>query len=142
MKHPPLAFVAFLIVALASPAAGAQPISVQSLSVHLLLSPSGDFSEDISALPGFSSWNFRAIQPLKPNDEEFHSFIVKVRLSSPKEAFQKGAVGRVVVRSVRNGRVVFNSPISSVYIPGTEGAVVAKLVEGNVCEPVVVEASA
>lgn len=141
MKRLFLTLSALSFAASASIAAAAQPVNVQSLSVHLVLTPSGELSEDIAAMPGFSSWNFRALVPLKPLDEEFRSFLVKVRLESANEVFQKGQVGRVVVRSVTTRKVLFSSQISNVHIPRAGQTVIAKLVEGHVCEPVFVEAS-
>lgn len=140
MKHLPFALAATLFAVPTSMAA-AQPVAVQSLSVHLVLTPSGELSEDIAAMPAFSSWNFRAVVPLRPLDQQFNSFLVKVRLESANEVFQKGQVGRVVVSSIKTKKVLFSSQIVNVYIPREGQTVVAKLVEGHVCEPVIVEAS-
>jgi hypothetical protein len=137
-----LVLVAALFVASHSGAATSKPpLEVRALTVHLLLTPSGEFSGDISAMPGFSSWNFTPTVPVGPDEQQFNSFLIKVRLGSATEAFHKATVGSISVLSRRTKKVLFSSPIRDLYIgPGGE-AVVARLVGGHVCEPIIVVAT-
>ena len=141
MKTAVLALVALTIGAAGVAAAPARGIEVREVNVHLFLTPSGELSEDIAALPGFSSWNFRAATPIKPQDEEFKSYLVKVRIGAPGSLFQKGSMGSITVRSQKTKKVLYASVISNLYIPKEGQTVIARLVDGHVCEPVEVIAS-
>ena len=111
-------------------------VSVNSVSVHLLFTPSGELSEDVTALPGFGSWNFRTVNRVEPVDEPFHSFLIKVRLQSTGSVFRKGKVATVTVRSLQRKKLLYSASLNNVYIPEEGEAVMAKLVEGHVCEPI------
>ena len=116
--------------------ASAQTLSIKAVSVHLFLTPSGTFSEDITVLPDFAAWNFRAAVPLKPIDEEFYSFLVKVRITATGPGgFKEGRAGTVSLRSIKRNKVVYSSPIADIALP-EGGIVVAKFVEDQVCDPV------
>ena len=138
MKNGLALLVAALSVGGVHAAPAPPPIEVRAVSVHLFLTPSGEFSDDVAAMPGFSSWNFTPSVPTGRNDQRFESYLVKVRLGTKKEAFHKGHVGSVSVLSRRNKKVLYSSAVRGLYI-GAEGeTVVARLVEGHVCEPVTV----
>jgi hypothetical protein len=124
-------------------AARSAPIEVRAVSVHLLLSPSGEFSEDITELPAFSSWNFRPIDPVKPVNERerFDSYIIKIRFGAAREVFQTGKVGEIVLRSIKTKKVLFTSSVENLYIGESGETVLARLVQGHVCEPVEIVAS-
>ena len=79
--------------------------------------------------------------PIEPKDEEFKSYLVKVRLGASGSLFQKGSIGSITVRSVKTKKVLYASVISNLYIPDKGQTVVARLVDGHVCEPVEVIAS-
>ncbi len=122
-------------------ASSAPTIEVREVNVHLLLIPSGELSEDIAAMPSFSSGNFRAALPIKPVDEEFRSYLIKVRLEATRAYYPQGNIGSISVRSARTKRVLYTSAIRNLHITQTGQAVVARFVEGYVCEPVDVIAS-
>jgi hypothetical protein len=119
-------------------AAPPPPIEVRAVSVHLFFTPSGELSEDVAAIPGFSSWNFTPVSPVERASSRFESYLIKARLTSKTEGFYKGAVGTVSVLSRRTRKVLYSSVLRGLHI-GSEGeAVVARFVEGHVCEPVTV----
>ena len=130
-------FVAFHSVA----ATSKPPLEVRALTVHLLLTPSGEFSGDIAAMPGFSSWNFTPTVPVGSDDQRFNSFLIKIRLAGETESFHKASVGSISVLSRRTKKVLFSSPIRGLYIGPSGEAVVARLVDGHVCEPITVVAA-
>ena len=132
-----LAAISAVFLALPVSAGGAsKPVSVSSVSVHLLFTPSGELSEDITALPGFGSWNFRSVNRVEPVDEPFHSFLIKVRLQSTGSVYRKGRVATVTVRSLQRKKLLYSASLDNVHIPEEGEAVMAKLVEGHVCEPI------
>lgn len=138
MRIVPSLIVAALAAASAYTASAAPAVEVRSVSVHLLLSPSGELSEDISALSGFSSWNFAPVVPAGLSGQRFESYLVKVRVGSQREAYHKGRVGSVSVLSRRTKKVLYTSAVAGLYIGANGEAVIARLVQGNVCEPVTV----
>lgn len=117
------------------------PIEIRALSVHLLLTPSGEFSDDVTALPAFMSWNFVPTVQLSPTEQRFDSYLVKVRLASPSEALYKGRIGKIEVFGRLSKKVLFTSPVHNLYIGASGETVVARLVEGSACEPVMVAVS-
>lgn len=138
------AWVALAAQVLAGACLAATPthaIEVSHVSVHLLFTPSGEWSEDVAALEGFASWNFEPVVPVGPVGEPFKSYLVKVRLRASGSLFEKGRVGSIAVRSLRTGRVVYRSTLRDLSIPAGGQAVVARLVDGPVCEPIEVTAS-
>lgn len=140
--RPSLAFSALLLIALRPVAAAPKPpLEVRALAVHLFLTPSAEFSSDVSAMPGFSSWNFTPTVQVGPDDQRFNSFLIKVRLSSAAQSFHRGPIGSISVASRRTKKVLFSSPIRGLYIGPTGEAVIARFVYGNVCEPITVVAT-
>lgn len=114
-------------------------IQVRTVSVHLFLSPSGEFSEDVTTIPSFSSWNFKPTVPLRGLEgERFEAFLIKVRLSSTREAFYKGVLGSVSVVSRHTKKTLYKSPIRDLYVGAGGETVIARFVDGHVCEPVTV----
>ena len=73
-------------------AAGPIKVQVQAVSVHLFFTPSGEFSEDILKLEGFSSWNFTPTVPIGKTSQQFHSYLIKMR-------FKKDRGQKIGVRS-------------------------------------------
>jgi hypothetical protein len=140
--RPSLVLAALLLIALHAVAAAPKPLlEVRALAVHLFLTPSGEFSSDVSAMPGFSSWNFTPTVQVGPDDQRFNSFLIKVRLGGAAESFHKGPIGSISVASRQTKKVLFSSPIRGLYIGPTGEAVVARLVDGHVCEPITVVAT-
>lgn len=123
-------------------AAATASIEVRAVSVQVLLSPSGEFSENIADWPGtgFVSWNFALIDPLREG-ERFDSYIVKVRFGAAREVFQKGKVGDIVLRSFKTKKVLFASSVEDLYVGRSGETVIARLIQGNVCETVEIVAS-
>lgn len=130
--------VATLCIGGVNAAPAPPPIEVRGVSAHLFLTPSGEFSEDVAATPWFSSWNFTPVAPGGHEGERFDSYLVKARLSSAKETFHKVIVGSVSVVSRKTRRVLYSSAVRGLYIGAGGEAVIARLVEGHVCEPVTV----
>ena len=138
MKTPALALVASLALVAWLPAAAAEPVQVQAVSIHLFLTPTGEFSEDIAALEGFSSWNFTPAIPLRTPGRQFHSYLIKVYLKTAKEAYVRGKIASVEVRSQARKRSLHASTVSNLYFPAEGETVIARLIEGHVCEPVTI----
>lgn len=108
-------------------------LQAKDVSVHLFLTPSGSLSEDVSALPSFSSWNRRALQPLQPLDEDFSAFLVKVKVPAGAATGLKS--GSLSLRAPQRGnKVVYSAPLD-VRNAGSDALALAKWVEGQVCEP-------
>jgi hypothetical protein len=74
-------------------------------------------------------------------DEEFRSYLIKVRLEATRAYYPQGNIGSISIRSARTKRVLYTSAIRNLHITQTGQAVVARFVEGYVCEPVDVIAS-
>jgi hypothetical protein len=140
LRLGPLAAVALLVAAFAARASDA--VEVTAASVYLLMSPSGEFSEDVAALKGFSSWNFKPSVSVGQPDQQFHSYLVKVRLRADGEVFLKGKIATISVRRQDDHRVLYESKIGDLYFPAGGKAVVARLVDDLVCEPVTIVVSA
>jgi hypothetical protein len=133
--------MAVLLMAWCASAFAAESITVDGVSVHLLLTPSGDFTSDVTEIKDFESWNFSPIMPGIPDGQEFHSYLIKVRLSAKSEAYVKGRLGWIKVKSKERGRILAKQDISNVYFPITRQAVIGFFVQGNVCESVAITAS-
>jgi hypothetical protein len=140
LRLGPSVAAALLVAASAARASGA--VEVVAASVHLLMSPSGEFSEDVAAREGFSSWNFKPSVPIGQPDQEFHSYLVKVRLKASSEAVLKGKIATISVLRRDDHRVLYESKIGNLYFPAGGEAVVARMVDGLVCEPVTVVVTA
>jgi hypothetical protein len=129
--------IGWLVLAMLS--AEESPVQLDKISIHLFLENTGTFTDDITSVLGFGTWNFRPFGIGFSEDDIFHSFLIKVWLSSERETFQAGEQARVLVRSEKTGKVLFDSTINGVYI-GREGrTVMPLLVAGHVCEPLIVE---
>jgi hypothetical protein len=129
---------------LAYAASTAVPVEVRDVSVHVLLSPSGEFSEVAAGTKGSVSWNFMLAATDNPlhADQRFDSYIIKVRFGAIQEVFQRGKVGEIVLRSIKTKKVLFASSVEDLYIGQSGESVIARLVQGHVCEPVEIFASA
>jgi hypothetical protein len=65
--------------------------------------------------------------------------LIKVSLSSDVQTFQPGEQARVMVKSEKTGKMVFEFPIKGVLIGKDRRAVKMALISGYGCEPLVVE---
>jgi hypothetical protein len=129
----------FLALTSASVWAEESSIRLEKISIHLFLENSGVLSDDITSISGFSAWNFRPSGLSFSDDDRFHSFLIKVWFFSEREHFQAGEQARVLLRSEKTGKVLFESTIKELYI-GKDGRTVKPfLISGYVCEPLVVE---
>lgn len=135
-------YVAAGLLGVASVARASGAVEVVAASVHLLMSPSGEFSEDVASRDGFSSWNFKPSVSAEQSDQEFHSYLVKVRLKADREVFLKGKTATISVLRRDDHQVLYESKIGNLYFPSGGEAVVARMVDGLVCEPVTVVVSA
>lgn len=118
----------------------AELITVSNFSVQLLLTPSGEFTPDVTEIKDFESWNFSPIMTGIPDGQRFYSYLIKVRLSTNTEAYVKGKLGSIEVKSKERGRILAKQDIANVYFPFRGEAVVGFFVQGNVCEPVAITA--
>jgi len=134
-----LASVVF-VIGWCTTAQAAESVTVKNVSVHLFLTPSGEFSPDITEVKNFESWNFSPIMEGIPEGQSFYSYLIKVRLGTKAEAFLKGEIGVIEVRSKERKRILAKQTISNVYFPYKSEAVVGFFVQGNVCEPVLITA--
>ena len=114
-------------------------VRLDKVSIHLFLENSGVLSDDVTSVGDFSTWNSSPLGTLFSPDDRFNSFLIKVWLSSDRETFQAGEQGRVVVKSEKTGKVLFESGIKQVYIPKDGRTVVPVLYSGYHCDPLVVE---
>ena len=117
-----LALVSLLTTtgASASPALAQGKAQLDAVSVHLFLTTSGTLSPDVTAIPGFFSRNFSPHGEGIGADERFNDFIVRVRLTSPRETFAKGTQAEVVVTNRATKKVIKRERVADVYI-GSNG---------------------
>ena len=128
----PLSFTSIHTLAQSTPA-----IRVETVSVHLLLSPSGVITPDVLAMKDFGSWNFIPLSKDLPNDQRFYEFLIKVRLAADSETYRRGKFGEVELRSKGREKVLARFPLDRVYIGPEREAVTFFLVRNHVCEPLV-----
>ena len=132
-------WIGCLVLTSAALSAEESAVRLDKISIHLFLENSGTLSDDVTSIFGFSAWNFRPSGIGFSDNDRFHSFLIKVWLSSERETFQTSEQARVLVRSEKTGKVLFESTIKGVHI-GKEGRTVKPLlVSGYVCEPLIVE---
>jgi hypothetical protein len=131
-----LVYVVFNSVSLS---AEESPVRLEKVSVHLYLENTGTLSEDVTAVSGFYAQNFRPFGTGFSDNDRFSSFLIKVSLSSDVQTFQPGEQARVIVKSEKTGKMVFELPIKGVLIGGDRRTVKTVLVSGYGCEPLVVE---
>ena len=134
-----LASLVFLI-GWCTTAQATESVIVKNVSVHLFLTPSGEFSPDVSGVKNFQSWNFSPIMEGIPDGQRFYSYLIKVRLSTKAETFLKNEIGVIEVKSKEQKRILAKQKISDVYFPHKGEAVVGFFIQGNVCEPVLITA--
>lgn len=119
-----------LLLTSAALSAENSPLRLDKVSIHLFLENRDAFSDDITSVSGFSAWNFRPSGIGFSDDDRFHSFLIKVWFSSAQETFQAGEQARVLVKSEKTGKVLFNSTIKGVYIAKDGRTVKPLLVSG------------
>jgi len=128
---------------LTSPAAHAEndKLSADSVSIHLFLEKSGEFSRDVTQAPVIGAWNFRPISGSIDGDESFHSFLIKVTFRASGEVFAKGEQATLVVSEDESGTILVTETIHDVYI-GAAGRVTKPfLIRDQVCGPLRVDIS-
>ena len=114
-------FAAVVAFWLSGPAAHAQDdkLSLDSVSIHLFLENSGEFSADITRAPGAGAWNSRPISGNVDYDERFHSYLIKVTFRSDGEVYAEGEQATLIISEVESGKILFTESIRNVYIgPG------------------------
>lgn len=127
--------VAAILLMLTSSAQAQNKAALDSVSVHLFLDKSGTFSPDITAIPGFHSWNFSTVAEGIPADEHFRAILIKLRITAPGEHFAKGKVAELTLTNRTTKKIIKRARVADVYI-GPEGAVfVPVLVEDAACGP-------
>lgn len=142
MKFRPGLFAAAALLFATSAARAGDAVEVTAVSVYLLMSPSGEFSEDVATVEGFRSWNFEPSVPVGQPDQRFDSYLVKVRLKTDRAGFLKGKIATISIRRRNSHRVLYVSKVVNLYFPEGGEAVVARMVDGLICEPVTVVVSA
>lgn len=118
----------------------ADPVTIKSLSVHLFLTPSGEFSPDVTEIKDFESWNFSPNMEGIPDGQEFRSYFIKVRLGTKSEAFIEGKVVEIEIKSKERKKTLVRQAISNIYFPYKGETAVGFFVQDNVCEPVIITA--
>jgi hypothetical protein len=129
------------IVVLNSAALSAEesPVRLEKLSVHLFLENTGTLSDDVTSVSGFYAQNFRPFGIGFSDNDRFSSFLIQVSLSSDVQTFQPGEQARVMVKSEKTGKMVFEFPIKGVLIGKDRRAVKMVLISGYGCESLIVE---
>src|SRR5262245_30584800 len=123
------------LVALSAGRPAEPPIRVEKVSVHLFLENSGEFSDDITVMPEFFTWNFKPVGDSFTDQDRFHSFLIKVWLRADGEAFHSDEQARVRLRDEESGKNILEFPIKNVYV-GKEGrTVVGVFVQNHECSP-------
>jgi hypothetical protein len=122
-------------VLFASIAPAADRVNLDAVSVHLFLQTAGTLSADVTAIEGFSSWNFVPQNEGFGDQERFDDIVIRVRLTAPKEVFARGPQAEVVVTDTRTKKVVARKQIADVYI-GPKGSTFVPVYIANVaCRP-------
>lgn len=140
-----VALVAALLCVSAAASGQTRPqLEVKSVTVHLLLTPSGVLTEDVLGMEDFESWNSRPLSDKLrlPTDQRFYDFLIKVRLSSDGEVLAKRPVGSIEVHGKKMKQLVARAALQNIYLSAGQEYVTGLLVRGHTCEPVVVTVSA
>ena len=141
MRLPRALVAATMAFWLSGPAAHAQDdtLSLDSVSIHLFLEKSGEFSPDITQAPGVGAWNFRPISGDVDYDERFHSYLIKVTFRSRGEVFAEDEQATLIISEVESGKILFTESIRNVDI-GPSGQVTKPfLIHDLVCGPLRVD---
>ena len=85
-------------------------------------------------MKGFLTHNFRPIGDAIPDGEIFHSYLIKVQLSSNKEVFTEGKVANIKVVNDKDNKVVIDLPIENVYIGPEKLLYKGIFVTGHECD--------
>ena len=110
-------------------------IVLYDFSAHLFLVQSGTFSEDVTKLESFSTWNLRTISN-EIQGGKFESFLLKIHLASGGETFRKGEQVSIEISEKFTGKILEKFSISDIYI-GSEGTTYKPLfVSGYDCVPI------
>ena len=127
--------VAVILLLLTSSAQAQNKAVLDAVSVHLFLAKSGTLSPDITAIPGFRTWNFASVGEGIPDDEHFRAILIRLRITAPGEHFAKGKVAELTLTNRLTKKIVKRARVADVYI-GPEGAIfVPVLVEDAACGP-------
>jgi len=80
--------IGYLVLGSAAVSAENSPVQLDKISIHLCLENTGIFRDDITSIFGFATWNFRPFGIGFSDNDRFHSFLIKVWLSSEQRLFR------------------------------------------------------
>ncbi len=123
-----------LILLMLPLASYASELGLEDVTVHLFLEKSGKFSQDITSTKEFMSHNFRPFGKGIPEDEIFHSYLVKILFSSNVELFKKGKVATVTIINNKDSSLVHEEDILNLYVGREKLIYKSILVSGHECE--------
>jgi hypothetical protein len=134
-----LLWIVYFVFNAVSLSAEESPVRLEKVSVHLFLENTGGLSDDVTSVSGFYARDSRPFGSGFSENDRFSSFLIKVSLSSDVQTFQPGEQARVMVKSEKTGKMIFEFPIKGVLIGKDRRAVKTVLISGYACEPLVVE---
>jgi hypothetical protein len=136
-----LAFV-FLAVVSSLPAQAEDRVTLDGLSVHLFLTKSGTLSPDMTAIEDFTARNF------VPNgtgfdvdQERFYDILIRLKFTSPREAFAKGRQAELVVTHRNTKKVIKRQRFGDIYVGSYGWTYLPFFMANAACEPLVVTAT-
>ena len=118
----------------------ASTVQLSSVSVHLFLTASGTFTDDVTAMKGFGARNFTPFADGQDfGHDTFHAVLVKVAFTSQGETFEKGQVAQLTVSDSKTGKVILKRSIAGLYVGPGGRSVVPVLINGHECQELRVE---
>lgn len=132
------AIMVVLFLAISSAAGASEQVKLDAVSVHLFYERSGQLSPDITNIREFGTHNFHPFGEGVPDEEIFHSFLIKLSFSAPKETFEPGLVATLRLTNDEK-KVILKREIRSLYIPESGRINKGLWVEGHECEMLTLE---
>lgn len=126
---------------IAAPPVGTKdPVKLDAVTVHLFLEKSGQLSPDITSMNSFSCRNFAPSGDGLPEGERFHSFLIKLAFSAPKESFSGATVAVVKLINNKTRKVILSRTIRNLYVgPNKQSFVGIFVEEGHECDNMTVD---
>jgi hypothetical protein len=132
-----IAYGLFLLPATYAFAAPSAQIELSSVSVHLFLDSTGEFTNDVTIMRGFGARNFR---PFADGEDfggsNFHALLVKITFKAPVETYEKTEIAQVTLSDADTKKPILRQAISNLYIGANGRTTVPIFVSGHECQTI------